>query len=88
MVEAFGGNADLSGMNGTGGLFIQDVVHQAFIAVDEKGTEAAAATAVIVGETSAPPPATLMIDRPFIFVIMDRPTGTTLFIGRVLDPSA
>jgi serpin B len=88
MVEAFGGNADLSGMNGTGGLFIQDVVHQAFVAVDEKGTEAAAATAVIVGETSAPPPATLTVDRPFVFAIIDRPTGATLFIGRVLDPSA
>jgi serpin B len=88
MVEAFGGNADLSGMNGSGGLFIQDVVHQAFVSVDENGTEAAAATAVIVGETSAPPPATLTIDRPFIFAIIDRPTGTTLFIGRVLDPSA
>lgn len=88
MIEAFGGNADLSGMNGTGGLFIQDVVHQAFVAVDERGTEAAAATAVIVGETSAPPPATLSIDRPFIFAVIDRPTGATLFIGRVLDPSA
>lgn len=88
MVEAFGGGADLSGMNGTGGLFIQDVVHQAFVAVDEKGTEAAAATAVIVGETSAPPPATLTLDRPFIFAIVDRPTGAVLFLGRVLDPSA
>jgi serpin B len=88
MVEAFGGAADLSGMNGTGGLFIQDVVHQAFVAVDENGTEAAAATAVIVGETSAPPPATLTIDRPFVFAIIDRPTGATLFIGRVLDPSS
>ncbi len=87
MVEAFGGAADLSGMNGSGGLFIQDVVHQAFVAVDEKGTEAAAATAVIVGETSAPPLATLTIDRPFVFAIVDRPTGATLFIGRVLDPS-
>jgi len=88
MIEAFGGAADLSGMNGTGGLFIQDVVHQAFVAVDENGTEAAAATAVIVGETSAPPRATLSIDRPFVFAIIDRPTGATLFIGRVLDPSA
>ena len=87
MVEAFEGDADLSGMNGEGGLFIQDVVHQAFIAVDENGTEAAAATAVIVGEVSAPPPATLNIDRPFVFAIIDRPTGATLFIGRVLDPS-
>lgn len=88
MIEAFGGNADLSGMNGEGGLFIQDVVHQAFIAVDENGTEAAAATAVIVGEVSAPPPAALTIDRPFVFAIIDRPTGATLFVGRVLDPSA
>ena len=87
MVEAFSDGADLSGMNGTGGLFIQDVVHEAFIAVDEKGTEAAAATAVVVGETSAPPPATLTVDRPFLFAIIDRPTGATLFIGRVVDPS-
>jgi serpin B len=87
MVEPFGGNADFTGMNGSGGLFIQDVVHQAFVAVDENGTEAAAATAVIIGEVSAPPPATLRIDRPFVFVIIDRPTGATLFIGRVLDPS-
>jgi serpin B len=87
MVEPFGGNADFTGMNGSGGLFIQDVVHQAFVAVDENGTEAAAATAVIVGEVSAPPPATLAIDRPFVFAIIDRPTGATLFVGRVLDPS-
>lgn len=87
MVDAFGGAADLSGMNGTGGLFIQDVVHEAFIAIDEKGTEAAAATAVVVGETSAPPAATLTVDRPFMFAIIDRPTGATLFIGRVVDPS-
>lgn len=88
MVDAFGGAADLSGMNGSGGLFIQDVVHQSFIAIDEKGTEAAAATAVIVGETSAPPAATLTVNRPFMFAIIDRPTGATLFIGRVVDPSS
>ena len=88
MADAFNGAADLSGMNGTGGLFIQDVVHEAFVAVDEKGTEAAAATAVIVGETSDPPLAELTVDRPFVFAIIDRPTGATLFIGRVLDPSA
>lgn len=87
MVDAFSGAADLSGMNGTGGLFIQDVVHQGFIAIDEKGTEAAAATAVIVGETSAPPAATLTVDRPFMFAIIDLPTGATLFMGRVVDPS-
>ncbi|MGB8331344.1 MAG: serpin family protein [Polyangiales bacterium] len=88
MVEAFdAGTADFSGMTDTAPLFIQDVVHQAFVAVDERGTEAAAATAVISGETSAPPPATLTIDRPFVFAIIDRTTGATLFVGRVLDPS-
>ena len=54
----------------------------------EKGTEAAAATAVIVGKTSAPPPVELTADRPFDFAIIDRPTGATLFVGRVVDPSA
>lgn len=88
MVAAFGaGQADFSGMTDSASLFIQDVVHQAFVAVDERGTEAAAATAVVVGETSAPPPATLTVDRPFVFAIIDRATGATLFVGRVLDPS-
>lgn len=88
MVDAFNPDAaDLSGMDGTRGLYIQDVVHQGFVAVDEKGTEAAAATAVVVGTTSAPPPATLHVDRPFVFAIIDRPTGATLFIGRVVDPT-
>jgi serpin B len=74
-------------MTDTAPLFIQNVVHQAFVAVDERGTEAAAATAVISGATSAPPPATLTVDRPFVFAIIDRTTGATLFVGRVLDPS-
>lgn len=87
MVEAFSRDADLSGMTGTRDLLIQDVVHEAYVAIDETGTEAAAATAVLTGVTSIPPPATLQIDRPFIFAIIDRPTGATLFIGRVLDPS-
>lgn len=87
MIDAFSDAADLSGMNGTGDLFIQDVVHEAFIAIDEEGTEAAAATAVVVGETSAPTLATLAVDRPFVFAIIDRPTGATLFMGRVVDPS-
>jgi len=88
MVEAFdAGKADFSGMTETLPFYIQDVAHQAFIAVDERGTEAAAATAVIAGTTSAPPPATLTVDRPFVFAIIDRTTGATLFVGRVLDPS-
>ncbi len=81
--------ADLSGMDGTKNLYIQDVLHKAFVAVDEQGTEAAAATAVIVGTTSAPlEPKSFEADRPFIFLIRDRVTGTVLFLGRVLDPTA
>lgn len=89
MGSAFTENADFSGMDGKRDLLIQDVLHKAFIAADEAGTEAAAATAVIVGVTSLPPePVEVKIDRPFIFVIRDIPTGSTLFVGRVLDPTA
>jgi serpin B len=88
MTEAFvDGVADFSRIDGTRDLVITDVVHKGFIAVDEKGTEAAAATAVVIGPTSAPPPATLAVDRPFLFFIQDLPTGAILFVGRVLDPS-
>ncbi len=89
MEQAFNpGSADLSGM-GPHQVFIQDVIHQAFIEVNEQGTEAAAATAVVIGDESAPPPpvADVHVDRPFIFLIYDIPTGTILFTGRVLDPS-
>jgi serpin B len=88
MERAFSAAADFSGMNGTGGLAIQDVVHKAFIAVAEKGTEAAAATAVVVREVSAPlVELELVADRPFLFFVRDEPTGTVLFAGRVVDPS-
>ena len=80
--------ADFSGMSDRDALYISAVIHKAFVAVDEKGTEAAAATAVIVGVTSAPMfDVTLTIDRPFIFLIRDLPTGQILFIGRVLNPA-
>jgi serpin B len=80
--------ADLSGMDGSQDLFITNVLHKAFVSVDEKGTEAAAATAIIVGVTSLPVvDVELTIDRPFIFLIRDIPTGTILFTGRVLSPS-
>ena len=89
MGVAFTADADLSGMNGKPGLFIQDVLHKAFVSVDEAGTEAAAATAVIVGLTAVPPePVTFTIDRPFIFFIRDIPTGSIIFVGRVLNPAA
>ena len=67
-------------------LLISDVVHKAFVSVDEAGTEAAAATAVVVGIAKAVPeePIELTIDRPFVFLIRDRETGTILFLGRVV----
>ncbi len=78
--------ADFSGMDeGHADLHISDVVHKAFVSVDEAGTEAAAATAVIIGVTSLPP--SLTIDRPFIYLIRDVETKTILFMGRVTDPS-
>ena len=87
MGVAFTSEADLSGINGKGGLFISDVIHQAFVGVNEAGTEAAAATAVIVGETSAPEPAAITFDKPFLFFIRDIATKSVLFVGRVVDPS-
>jgi serpin B len=88
MSDAFSPDAaDFSGMIGRRELYIQDVLHKAFVAVDEAGTEAAAATAIIVGITSMPMiDVELTIDHPFIFLIRDIPTGTILFIGRVLEP--
>ncbi len=81
-------SADLSGMIDNGSLFIDEVYHKTFIAVDERGTEAAAATAIVVGETSVPTPEfDFRADRPFMFFIQDRATGTVLFLGRVMDPS-
>ena len=68
-------------------LLISDVVHKAFVSVDEDGTEAAAATAVVVGITKSviiEEPVELTIDRPFVFLIRDRETGTVLFLGRVV----
>jgi serpin B len=83
------GHADFSGMTSEAELFISAVLHQAFIAVDEEGTEAAAATAVVVMAMSAAPPLTpVVVDRPFLFVIHDVEHGTPLFVGRVSDPSA
>lgn len=81
-------SADLSGMIDNGNLFIDEVYHKTFIAVDERGTEAAAATAIVVGETSVPTPEfDFRADRPFVFFIRDRETGAVLFLGRVTDPS-
>jgi serpin B len=88
MPLAFGGHADLSPMSPTDPLYIYDVLHQTFIAVDEAGTEAAAATAVVMDETSGMlTEHDVVCDRPFLFAIHDVAHGTPLFIGRVADPS-
>ena len=98
MRDAFDGSrANFSGMDGRSCmagdprcLFLSDVIHKAFVAVDEEGTEAAAATLQIAipMSGSALPPVEFTVDRPFIFLIRDRETGTILFVGRVLDPRA
>jgi serpin B len=81
--------ADFSGITTQEQLYISKVVHQANIAVDEKGTEASAATAVEIAASLAPSKqVTLHVDRPFIFAVRDTNTGAILFLGRVLDPSA
>ncbi|AUX29958.1 MULTISPECIES: serpin family protein [Sorangium] len=82
------GVADFTGINANGQPYIQDVLHKAFVGVNEAGTEAAAATAVIVGDESAPQPASLALVNPFLFLIRDNATGSILFVGRVADPSA
>jgi len=89
MPVAFSGGADFSGMTGNRDLFIADVVHKAFVSVDEAGTEAAAATAVVMQLTAVPEtPVEVTVDHPFIFLIRDIETGTILFVGRVVNPSA
>ena len=69
-------------------LYLDDVYHKSFVAVDEAGTEAAAATTAMMGTTSVPKdPFEFVADRPFLFAIRDRPTGTVLFLGRAVDPA-
>ena len=85
MVRAFqDGHADFSGMTSRARLCVDQVVQQAFIDVNEEGTEAAAATGVTMGEVSARVP--IQVDRPFLFLIRDVQKGTILFLGRVTDP--
>ena len=86
MIDAFDKNrANFSGISTTEPLFISDVLHNVFIGVDEYGTEAAAATAVIVSTWSEPIPFTA--DHPFLFFIRDTDTGAILFAGQVVNPS-
>ncbi|HUV95275.1 MAG TPA: serpin family protein [Anaerolineae bacterium] len=85
MPVAFSSEADFSGMTGSRGLFIEAVIHKAFVSVDEVGTEAAAATAVTVLVSEG---VEVTVDRPFVFLIRDIQTGAILFLGRVVNPSA
>lgn len=91
MPDAFSANADFSGMEPNRQLSISEVIHKAFVEVNEEGTEAAAATAVIVGVTSVAEPQPVPVfkaDHPFLFFIQEKQTGSMLFIGRIVNPSA
>jgi len=89
MPIAFSIAADFSGMTGEPDLFIAEVVHKAFVSVDESGTEAAAATAVVMQLKGMPQqPIEVTVDRPFIFLIRDIQTGSILFVGRVVNPGS
>ena len=88
MVSAFRAPpADFSGLDGTKTLKIQEIIHQAFVEVNEEGTEAAAATAVVIGKESASINPIFKADRPFIFIIQEKSTGAILFLGKVMDPT-
>jgi serpin B len=90
MTDAFTDAADFSGMTGTPELHIGAILHKSFVGVDEAGTEAAAATVVVMDREAAPigSPVEFTVDRPFFFLIRDNLTGTILFLGRVTNPSA
>ncbi len=84
------GSADFSGMDGKYDLYISEVIHQAFVNVDEKGTEAAAATAVVMKMTAMRPSSDIKVfnaDHPFLFLIKDNTTGSILFMGKIMNPS-
>jgi len=90
MSSAFdAGRADFSGMTGRRDLFISAVVHKAYVKVNEEGTEAAAATGVVMGLTAARPqePVTFRADHPFLFLIRHNRSGAILFMGRCADPA-
>ena len=81
--------ANFSGIDGTRELYIDQAIHKAFIAVDEKGTEAAAATALTVrvgGLAPTTPPIEFRVDHPFVFFVRDVNIGSVLFMGRVVEP--
>lgn len=86
MRDAFDRKADFSGMTRSEKLFISSVRHKAFVDVNEEGTEAAAATAVVIGRFSARE-MLIQVNRPFTFMIRDEQSGSILFLGRMMNPS-
>ena len=88
MTDAFSDNADFTGMTSRRELFISAVIHQAYVDVNEEGTEAAAATGVTMKVLSAGPNQTPVFraDHPFLFLIRDKTSGSILFLGRVMNP--
>jgi len=87
--DAFTSEADFSGITVGAGLWISEVRHGAFLSVNEKWTEATAATEVAWKSAEEPDrPVEMTVDRPFLFLIVDKPTGAVLFMGRVMDPTA
>ena len=89
MPDAFDrASANFSGITTAEPLYISAVIHQANLDVDEKGTEASAATAVVLGTTSMPvDQVTFQVDHPFLFALRDTKTGAILFLGRVTEPA-
>jgi serpin B len=87
MKDAFTDAADFSGMDGKKDLYVSNVVHKAFVEVNEEGTEAAAATGAVMGLTSVRVTPVFRADRPFVFLIRENQTGSILFIGRVMNPA-
>ena len=87
MPTAFSSSADFSGMDGRRDLIIDQVIHQAYIKVNEEGTEAAAATAVVMKSLAVFSKSSFIADHPFIFLIQQKDTGNILFMGRVVNPS-
>ncbi|XP_027748621.1 alpha-1-antiproteinase 2-like [Empidonax traillii] len=86
ITEVFSSNADLSGISGSRNLQVSEAIHKALLEVDEAGTEAAGATAIILNRVLFPSD-TIKFNRPFIILISDKQTGTTFFMGKIVDPT-
>jgi serpin B len=79
--------AQFNGMSASGDLYLTAAIHKAFVSVDEKGTEATAATGIAIKGLSYTPTPSVLADRPFLFLIRDMKTGTVLFLGRITNPT-